>query len=79
MLLHLLDKIAQRKIILASGSPRRKQILDSIGLAVEVVVSTFDENLDKRKFDSPANYVIETARRKGQEVQTRADGTRTRR
>lgn len=40
------------KIILASGSPRRKQLLDLIGLEHEVIVSRVDETL-LTVFDSP--------------------------
>ena len=36
-----------RKIVLASKSPRRRQILDQIGLHFEVIVSDFEEDLDK--------------------------------
>lgn len=36
-----------RKIVLASQSPRRLQILQQIGLQFEVNVSQFDENMDK--------------------------------
>ncbi|MCQ3944795.1 MAG: septum formation inhibitor Maf, partial [bacterium] len=34
-----------QKIILASGSPRRKEILELLGLEFEVVESGFDEDL----------------------------------
>ncbi|HHV72410.1 MAG TPA: septum formation inhibitor Maf [Clostridia bacterium] len=34
-----------KKLILASGSPRRKELLARLGLEFEVVVSTFDEHL----------------------------------
>jgi septum formation protein len=37
-----------KKIILASASPRRKQLLKQIGLRFEIVVSNVDEVLDKR-------------------------------
>jgi septum formation protein len=35
-----------RKIILASGSPRRKQLLAQMGIPFEIVPSSFDEWLD---------------------------------
>lgn len=35
-----------RKIILASGSPRRKELLEMMGLQFDVVPSSFDEWLD---------------------------------
>ena len=39
-----------RKIVLASKSPRRRQILDQIGLHFEVIVSDFEEDLDKTAY-----------------------------
>lgn len=36
-----------KKIILASGSPRRKELLESLGLEFEVVVSDADEHIDE--------------------------------
>ncbi|GFR61504.1 Maf protein [Elysia marginata] len=71
--IHVLN--AQR-IVLASGSPRRKQILENIGLKIEVIPSTFEENLDKTKL-SPADYVVQTATHKTEEVAKRlaAGGT----
>ena len=35
-----------RKIILASGSPRRKELLANLGVEFEVIPSDFDEWLD---------------------------------
>jgi septum formation protein len=37
----------KRKIILASSSPRRKQLLEGIGLVFDVVESNFVETMDK--------------------------------
>jgi len=39
-----------KKIILASASPRRKELLESIGLKFEVMVSDVDENIDGKDF-----------------------------
>ena len=36
----------QRQIILASGSPRRKDLLTQMGITFEVIPSDFDEHLD---------------------------------
>jgi septum formation protein len=44
-----------KKIILASKSPRRKQILEQIGLGFEVAVSDFDET--QIKFKTPQEMV----------------------
>ena len=46
-----------RKIILASQSPRRLQILKQIGLQFEVNVSQFEENLDKSAMTPVGEYV----------------------
>ncbi|MEP7166905.1 MAG: nucleoside triphosphate pyrophosphatase [Candidatus Woesebacteria bacterium] len=47
-----------RKIILASGSPRRKDIMEFLGVPFEIVVSDFpEENVRWEDFDEPADYV----------------------
>lgn len=52
-----------RRIILASASPRRKQILATIGLNnIEIIPSSFEENLSKSA--SPFEYVHATATEK---------------
>ncbi|XP_059153131.1 probable bifunctional dTTP/UTP pyrophosphatase/methyltransferase protein [Physella acuta] len=67
-LIHILN--SQRNI-LASGSPRRKQILlENVGLKFEVIASTFEENLDKSKY-TPQEYVLENAKLKTLEVAER--------
>ena len=48
-----------RKIILASQSPRRKDLLTQMGLGFEVVPSNFDEHLDDSR--SPEVVSIELA------------------
>jgi septum formation protein len=80
-MLHLLPRLNVLRWILASGSPRRKEILTSnLGLKFEVVVSTFDESLDKAAYASAAEYVAATAEAKAREVSsrlaTRAEGER---
>ena len=44
------------RIVLASGSPRRRELLTQIGLEYEVIVSNADENVD---CDEPAKLVEE--------------------
>ena len=70
----ILDKVAAVRaaaIILASGSPRRIDILNNIlQLGATVVPSTFPEDLDKSLF-TPKEYVQENARRKALEVYER--------
>lgn len=60
-LLHL-----QLPLILASGSPRRKSLLQSMGLEFEVIVSDFDE--DAIEFTNPVDYCEKLARSKAESV-----------
>jgi septum formation protein len=59
-----LNALRGRRVILASASPRRKQLLSQIGLNnVEIIPSTFAENIPKSGL-SPFEYVLETATQK---------------
>lgn len=51
--------------ILASRSPRRKEILENLGVAFEVVTADVDESSDER---DPARLVELLSRRKGEAV-----------
>lgn len=51
-----------QKIILASGSPRRKELLEKLGVEFEIVESQYDE--DKIKTDDPVELVEELALQK---------------
>lgn len=53
------------KLILASGSPRRREILTNLGIPFEVITSDADESCD---LTDPAAYVRELAIRKGTAV-----------
>ncbi|GFH28461.1 uncharacterized protein HaLaN_26956, partial [Haematococcus lacustris] len=76
MLLPHLGLLNQRKIVLASASPRRQQLLQQLHLnfevstmpaAMDVVVSSFEELLPKAQFSGPegaARYAVETAKGK---------------
>lgn len=55
-----------RKIILASASPRRKQLLKQLGLEFEVVPSDVEETLNPRL--KPRHQAEELALQKAQEV-----------
>ncbi|KIW28703.1 septum formation protein Maf [Cladophialophora immunda] len=58
-----LNLLRNKRIILASQSPRRKQLLAQIGLHnVEIIPSKFEENLPKTL--SPFEYVLATATQK---------------
>ena len=74
--LHL-PRLAACRLVLASGSPRRRELMESLlsggGGALEVVPSTFEEDLDKGKY-SAAQYALATAKAKGTEVVRRLSG-----
>ncbi|XP_015758809.1 PREDICTED: N-acetylserotonin O-methyltransferase-like protein isoform X2 [Acropora digitifera] len=61
MLEPLLEVLSTQRIILASGSPRRSEILQKI------------ENLDKSVFNHPSDYVLENSKQKTLEVARRID------
>lgn len=52
-----------RKIVLASASPRRREILQKLGLEFRVLVADVDESSDER---DPAKLCSMLARRKGE-------------
>lgn len=57
--------LRQKRIILASGSPQRKQIFESLALNFEIIVSEFAEDLDLSSYENNlAQYVIDTAEQK---------------
>ena len=55
-----------RRIILASASPRRKALLEELGLKFEVIVSSFDE--ESIKIKNPKKLVETLSKKKAQEV-----------
>ncbi|KAJ1723729.1 hypothetical protein LPJ53_001954 [Coemansia erecta] len=59
------------RVVLASGSPRRKELLDRLGISYEVIPSDFAEDLDKSQFATAADYVLENATIKAHEVYRR--------
>ena len=57
--------LQQKRIILASSSPQRKQLLQSIGLNFDIIVSDFAEDLDLLSYkENLSQYVIDTAEQK---------------
>lgn len=71
--LPIFDALQHKRVILASASPRRKDILEVAGLRPEVVPSTFEEDLDKSEFSGRAGeYPVVTAQEKvsGGDTQT---------
>jgi septum formation protein len=54
------------KLILASGSPRRAELLRGAGLAFEIVIPDIDEA--PRPHEAPADFVMRTAREKAESI-----------
>ncbi|KAM5179498.1 putative bifunctional dTTP/UTP pyrophosphatase/methyltransferase protein isoform 1-T2 [Mantella aurantiaca] len=67
----VISKLAGKRVVLASASPRRQDILSNVGLRFEVVPSWFKETLDKSMFAAPQEYAVETAKHKALEVARR--------
>ncbi|XP_056414768.1 probable bifunctional dTTP/UTP pyrophosphatase/methyltransferase protein [Hyla sarda] len=67
----VISKLAGKRVVLASASPRRQDILSNVGLRFEVVPSWFKETLDKSLFSAPYEYAVETAKQKALEVASR--------
>lgn len=53
------------ELILASASPRRRQMLEDLGIPFRVMVSDADENCDER---SPEQYALGVSQRKAEAV-----------
>ncbi|KAG2116882.1 Maf Ham1 [Suillus cothurnatus] len=66
-----IQKLANKRVILASASPRRKEILQTLGLEPEVVPSTFAEDLPLSSFEDIHEYPVSTATQKAVEVYQR--------
>ncbi|XP_038195364.1 probable bifunctional dTTP/UTP pyrophosphatase/methyltransferase protein [Arvicola amphibius] len=67
----VLRRLRGRRVVLASSSPRRRDILGYTGLRFEVVPSRFPETLDPAAFPTPHDYARENARQKALEVARR--------
>jgi septum formation protein len=67
-----MTKMAQ-PLVLASQSPRRKELLEVLGIPCSVVVSTADETVQSG--ESPEVYVVRVARAKGVEVASRVSNS----
>jgi len=69
ILRHLASLNSSTSFVLASASPRRREILKTIGLEhVVVVASAFEENLDKNEYNSASEYAKATAMEKARDV-----------
>ena len=74
MIVHILPFLNSLRIVLASASPRRIQLLRTIGLTnITVLPSTFPETLPHSQH-TPSSYVVATARAKAVEVYERCAG-----
>jgi septum formation protein len=77
-LLQLLNSKALQ-LTLASASPRRRELMEScLGIKAEnlqIMPSTFAEDLDKKSFRSAADYCSATALAKGEEVARRIESS----
>jgi septum formation protein len=60
-------------LVLASQSPRRKELLEVLGIPFSIVVSAADET--PKESESPEDYVVRVARAKGQDVASRVTGS----
>lgn len=68
MIMEHLPRLQSKNIILASQSPRRREILTLMGLPFSAVPSGFEENLDKSSFKAPRDYVMANAHGKAADV-----------
>ncbi len=58
----IFDRLKDKRVVLASGSPRRKDIFENVGFKPEIIPSTFEEDLSKADFEGHlADYPIATA------------------
>ena len=55
-----------RRIVLASGSPRRRELLATMGVTFDVITSDVDETVEL--FDGPVDFALQVARRKADAV-----------
>ncbi|KAI0806069.1 Maf/Ham1 [Irpex lacteus] len=66
-----LKKLVGKRVVLASNSPRRREILQTFGLTPEIVPSTFEEDLPHTDFEDVHEYPVATATHKAVEVYQR--------
>ncbi|WP_096153191.1 MULTISPECIES: Maf family protein [Bacillus] len=57
-----------KRLILASGSPRRKELLEQINLSFEIIASKVEETFDPK--ESPENIAMSLASQKASDVFT---------
>ncbi|KAF8071504.1 inosine triphosphate pyrophosphatase-like protein [Lyophyllum atratum] len=69
--LPIIKRLSGKRIVLASNSPRRQEILRTFGLAPDIVPSIFEEDLLPGSFDDIHEYPVATATHKAVEVYER--------
>lgn len=75
MLSPLRNQLNSLRIVLASGSPRRQEYIQNLGISnVELCPSLFEENLDIKDFKNYEEFVEATALGKAEEVFKRLEG-----
>ncbi|KAJ2616945.1 hypothetical protein H4S08_000543 [Coemansia sp. RSA 1365] len=62
------------RIVLASASPRRKELLNRLDIHYETIPSNFPEDLDKSQFATAGDYALENAVRKANDVYLKIKG-----
>jgi septum formation protein len=75
--LGIIKSLSCTNVILASGSPRRSDILSNLGIEFKIQVSDFEENLCKGEFKTPKDYVLQTAKCKMNSVYGKNSGNNT--
>ena len=60
-------------LVLASQSPRRKELLETLGIPFSILVSAADET--PQVAELPEDYVVRVARTKGEDVASRVTGS----
>ncbi|XP_070161139.1 dTTP/UTP pyrophosphatase [Polyergus mexicanus] len=71
MLESTIHALANGRVILASGSPRRYDIIKHLRINAEIIPSLYDENLDRSKYINHGEYVQDIAKYKVLEVYER--------
>jgi len=66
-----IKKLTGKRVILASASPRRKDILSVFGITPDIIPSTFEEDLSVSSFENIYEYPVATATHKAVEVYER--------
>ncbi|KAH8273824.1 hypothetical protein KR044_001149 [Drosophila immigrans] len=71
MLAPIKHLLSNYRVVLASGSPRRQELVQMLGLNAELCPSTFEENLNVADFKEFSDYIEATALGKAEEVFSR--------